>query len=93
MSELIKLRNHLLDVLSAAQSKFRKECEGTEWIQKEHEAMLTEVNIQLTMRRRDPITLGDLVKIEQNALGHSDYPSKFSLYLAEVILGTYKGIP
>lgn len=93
MSELIKLRNHLLDVLSAAQSKFREKCEYPEWIQKEHEEMLTEVNIQLATRCRKPITLEDLVKIEQNALGHSDYSSKFSLYLAEVILGTYKGIP
>jgi hypothetical protein len=94
MSELIQLRNQLHNFLSDAQDKFRKTYAGTtKWIDKEHEAMLNEVNRHLTERGRPVIALEELRKAEQLALGHSDYSSKFALYCAEIILGTHKGIP
>lgn len=93
-SELIQVRDHLLDILSAAQTKFRKKYPDTaDWIAKEHEVMLNEVNRMLADRGRSTITLTDLRAAEQLAVGHTDYSSKFSLYCAEIVLGCYKGIP
>lgn len=88
--EVMDLQNHYLSVLSKAQKKFRKTYAGTsEWIKKEHDVMLKEVNKQLKIRGRDPITYDTLRNAEKLALGHVDYASKFSLYLAQVTLGTY----
>lgn len=92
--EVIKLRDHFLDVLSTAQTKYRKMYPNTsDWIEKEHEVMLSEVNRQLQERQRPSITMDQLLKAEQLAVGHSDYSSKFSLYCAEITLGTFRGIP
>lgn len=87
-SEFIQLRDHLLNVLSNAQAKFRKKyADSVVWVAAEQEAMLTEVNRQLEIRGKPTITLTELVKAERSAVGHTDYSSKFSLYCAEIILG------
>lgn len=93
-SELIQLRDHLLDVLSEAQEKYRKMYIHTlEWVDKEREAMLSEVNRQLVNRQKSEISMDQLIRAEHLAVGHTDYSSKFSLYCAEIILACFRGIP
>lgn len=82
----IELRDHLLEVLSKAQKKYRAECEGTEWIEQERNAMFEEVNRQRAVREQPPVLLKDLMKLETMACGHVDYSSKFALYCAELVL-------
>ena len=84
MSELIKLRDHFLKVLSDAQDEHRRK---EDWVELEQQALLNAVNKELLAVRKDPITVAFLRRIEQPALGHSDYSSKFALYCAELVLG------
>lgn len=94
LTDRIKLRDHLLDVLSKAQSKYRKEFEWPEWLDHERNAMLEEVNLQRSIRGKIHISLDELIRIETNASGHVDYSSKFALYCAELVLDDpRKGIP
>ncbi len=94
LTDRIKLRDHLLGVLSKAQNKYRKEFEWPEWLNHERNAMLEEDNLQRSIRNKSSISLDELIKVETMASGHVDYSSKFALYCAELVLDDpMKGTP
>lgn len=57
------------------------------WVFHERETMWQEVNRQRSARGFPPVTLLDIKRVEQLAVGHVDYDSKFALYCAELSLG------
>lgn len=85
-TEKMELHDHLREVLSKAQEKYRKECEGLEWVEKERNAMFNEINRQRSARGLSPISLKELMRVESMACGHIDYSTKFALYCAELVL-------
>jgi len=55
------------------------------WIEREHLTMLDIVNDERQKRGRSPLTLADVERAEQGALGHFDYGRKFALYCSELV--------
>lgn len=93
--QLSTLRDHILAKLDKAQGK-RKKLSGwtytkydahpvSEWIVHEREVLLAAVNEERAKIGRKPIPMGDVVRVERMACGHSDYSSKLALYCAELV--------
>jgi hypothetical protein len=62
---------------------------GQDWNRLELEAMTHQVNLIRGRLGKPGITVDDIVRAEQGAVGHVDYASKFALYCAELaVLGT-----
>lgn len=95
----LEVRDHLLRVLSKAQKERKKRQdmvqdtdspyskENPGWVLFERRTMLDEVNRLRAEKGQTPVTPRDIIKVENQALGHSDYSSKFALYCAEISLG------
>lgn len=68
-----------------------------EWVTYERTALLSAVNRERLARGLGPISVEDFIRVENLAVGHSDYSLKLSLYCAEMSLGiryTYlSGVP
>lgn len=92
------LINYMEDILSAAQKK-RSERPGftdapngygnmperiPNWALYEMNEMLAAVNLIRVSKFKSAITLKEIIKVEGNARGHSDYSHKFALYCAEL---------
>lgn len=60
------------------------------WIIDMQLAMLAETNRLRDLQGLTPVGLKDIEDVEQMALGHSDYASKFALYCAELAMGLRK---
>lgn len=58
------------------------------WILKEREAMWTEVNKHRNEMGKEALSLEDVERVEQMAVGHFDYTQKFSLYCTELVEDT-----
>lgn len=56
------------------------------WVVSERKEMLEMVNAERQKIDRPPISLKDVFRVENMALGHSDYARKFALYCAELVL-------
>lgn len=76
-----------LETLLVAEAKKRSTKEVGQWILDERQAMLDYVNRKRAVVGKSPMTLKDVERVEQLAVGHSDYAHKFSLYCAELIAG------
>lgn len=57
------------------------------WVHYEREQMTIAVNAARTNRGLEPVTLADVARVEQQAVGHVDYFAKFALYCAELAIG------
>jgi hypothetical protein len=57
-----------------------------EWITKEREFMLQQVNIERAGLHKPAKTMADIRRVETMAMGHSDYTRKFAIYCAELVL-------
>ena len=78
------------------QAKLRKERGGfghdetgkpeLEWITKEREFMLQQVNIERAGLHKNKKSMADIRRVETMAMGHSDYTRKFAIYCAELVL-------
>ena len=58
-----------------------------EWVQFEREALAAAVSHECKRRGREPVPEQTLRKIEDSAVGHSDYAYKFALRAAQEVLG------
>lgn len=63
------------------------------WVHYEREQMTTAVNAARTNRGLEPVTLVDVARVEQLAVGHVDYFQKFALYCAELAIGIKNPCP
>lgn len=80
-------RNELHYRLEAAllnEAQRRGDREVDEWVAAERQAMLRVVNEARAASGKGPVTLADVQRVEQYALGHVDYARKFALYCAEL---------
>ena len=96
--ERLKLRDAMLAVFQTA-AKERPKRPGvvpipgdprwTElaWVSFERDTMLAAVNKERSVRGLLPVTLQHFMRVEQLAVGHSDYCTKFALYCAELAMG------
>lgn len=94
-AQLTEASIRLRSVLVAAQEERSKrpnlisapgggtECE---WVRFERNAMWGEVNRIRDERGLRPISLGGILRVEQQAAGHSDYTGKFAFYCAELAI-------
>lgn len=98
--QFLIIRDLMLNKLSKAQEKrkFLTDKVKSEhdrfhiykWILYERETMLDGVNEERIKRGRTPIIMNDIIRAEKQAIGHSDYSSKFALYCAELVYGRKK---
>lgn len=58
-----------------------------EWVLYEREQLLTAVNVERASRGLPEAALSDVKRVEQMAVGHTDYGHKFSIYCAELAMG------
>jgi len=56
------------------------------WAAYEREVMHKAVNEERAKLSKGPLDLKDVMRVEQLAVGHADYPDKFPLYCAELVL-------
>lgn len=56
-----------------------------EWIEAERKAMLDLVNRERTYRGKSLLMGADVERVENMAVGHCDYVSKFALYCTELV--------
>lgn len=97
VSQLLSVRDRMLLTFNSAAQERPKRQEfvpvvggrGTElgWIAYERETMLLAVNQERLARGLEPVTVAQFTKVENLAVGHSDYDTKLSLYCAELALG------
>ncbi len=57
-----------------------------EWITKEREFMLQQVNIERAGLLKSKLSMESIRRVETMAVGHSDYTRKFAIYCAELVL-------
>ncbi|MGN7186967.1 hypothetical protein [Microbacterium enclense] len=55
------------------------------WVLFERQAMLVAVNERRASAGLDPVTLGDVERVETSACGHIDYARKFAWGCAELV--------
>jgi hypothetical protein len=76
------LLHYTLETALVDAAKKRDEDPG--WIENERKLMLKIVNEARQQHGREPVALTDIERVEQMAVGHSDYAHKFTLYCAEL---------
>jgi hypothetical protein len=89
---LMALRDHLRWVLMdlAQQREDHRSRVDTpsglemQWVVNERNAMLTEINLARQGWGKPPIQLEQVQRVENHAVGHSDYMDKFALYCAKL---------
>jgi hypothetical protein len=86
ISDLRTMHAHMRACLAREHAK-RSTYPGVTWIEAEQAAMLHAVNLERTRHRLPHVTLAELQRREQLAVGHVDYATKFALYCAELALG------
>lgn len=57
------------------------------WALHEREVMLAAVNSERKARGFTPVMMMQIVRVEGQAVGHSDYQRKFAFYCAELVIG------
>lgn len=74
--------------LLTKESEKRDQRGPTEWIEAERKAMWEAVNSQRESLGKEPLSLKDVERVEQRAVGHFDYAPKFALYCTELVENT-----
>ena len=87
MNDTMRMKRQFSDLLSTAQQLRPMRPNPAEWGKFERSVMLDAVNVERAKRSLDPVTEAQLEKVEQQAVGHVDYSSKFALYCAWLALG------
>jgi len=64
-----------------------KRNERDDWQEQERQAMLRVVNDERRDRGLPSLQLAEVERVEQRALGHTDYGTKFALYCSELAEG------
>ena len=90
----LDMRNILLETLSKAQEERRQRQQLVRvdgysqpaWILFERETMLDATNRERAILGKDPVSEKDVLRVEKNADGHSDYSYKYALGCAELVL-------
>jgi hypothetical protein len=85
--DLLLTQQVLLGTLASQQAR-RREYPGTTWLDVEIDVMHHAVNCDRAKRGLPDINRAAVERVERMACGHSDYSSKFSLYCAELALGS-----
>lgn len=57
-----------------------------DWILREREFMLSQVNVERAGLGKKKMTLSDIERAETMAVGHCDYTRKFAWYCVELVL-------
>lgn len=87
---LPELSKEFLEILSEAQDSRPTKViwigNILEWVLYERSVMLDAVNSFRLKNGFEQVTLDDIEKVERQAVGHSDYSRKFSLYCAELAM-------
>ena len=87
---LRKLMGDFLHVLNDAQQhrpeKSKRIGDELEWVIYEREMMLQAVNAVRLQRKQPQITVEEVYRVEELAVGHIDYSEKFALYCAQLAL-------
>lgn len=86
ISDLRVMHAHMRACLAREHAK-RSTYPGVARIEAEQAAMLHAVNLERVRRRLPHVTMAELIRREQLAVGHTDYAIKFALYCAELALG------
>lgn len=94
-TELMHIRDTMRDVLSAAMEARDERRDLVDdgphtvpaWVHYEREQMTSAVNTARTNRGLEPVTLADVARVEQQAVGHVDYFQKFAFYCSELAIG------
>lgn len=81
---LVRCRNHLGDALRV-QTAQRAKYKGVEWIEVELEAVTIAANGWATAHGLNTITIDDVRRIDQTAMGHVDWAYKLCLRVAELV--------
>lgn len=78
-------RIHAALVAAQAERPKRQEMNGDEpeWVVFERNTMWGAVNAARAEIGLPPVLLTDILRVEQQAVGHSDYAMKYALYCAE----------
>jgi len=83
--DFLRCRDHILAAFSkAAESRSHTDLD---WIENERLAVTMAANSWAVAHGCPTVTVADIEKVEQLAVGHFDYASKFSLYVAELVTG------
>ncbi len=82
--QLMACRDHVYAALIAA-ARYRHEF--SDWEGRERLAVTLAANEWAIAHGMAPITVTDVLDVEQRAVGHSDYAPKLALYVAERVFG------
>lgn len=78
-------RDYVLSALIKAMER-RHEYMGIEWVSPERMAVAVAANEWATANApAATVTVDDVERVEQMAVGHSDYATKLALYVAELV--------
>jgi hypothetical protein len=98
-NEKMCLRDTFLQILTEAakkrperQSLVRPPLGSTDdrepqWAAYERQSLFEATNLERSLRGETPLSLQDIIKVERQATGHSDYAAKFALGCAELVVG------
>ena len=78
--------HHSFHELLITEAKKRHERE--DWITMERTAMWEAVNRHRTQVGKEPVTVEEVERVEQLAVGHTDYGTKYALYCTELVENT-----
>jgi hypothetical protein len=95
MQQRLACRDRILAALTEAQRDRGNRCRATfdplanrptpEWVLHERLAVLIATNVERLRFGKQPISLQDVFKAEQQATGHSDYSHKYALQCAFLV--------
>jgi hypothetical protein len=71
--------------LLCEEAKERDKRSIDEWPRLEREAMWKMVNEERANRSKEALPVEDVQRVEQMALGHTDYGTKYALYCTELV--------
>ncbi len=77
-----KLHHSFHELLSA---EAEKRDQRKDWIVAERTAMWEAVNRHRTQLGKESLTIEDVERVEQSAVGHTDYATKYALYCTELV--------
>lgn len=66
-------------------SEADKRDQREDWVMAERGALCDAVNRHRTRLGKSPVTMDDVERVEQQAVGHTDYGTKFALYCTELV--------
>jgi len=78
--------HHEFHKLLCAQGKLRDQRE--DWVTAERTTMWEAVNRHRTQLGKKSLPIEDVARVEQGAVGHTDYGTKYALYCTELVEDT-----